>query len=425
MNIEKLKKLLMSATAKDTIIMFAGNLGSAFWGFLFTMIVARALSVSDFGVFSATLNLMIIITSLADLGISSGAVNFVAHHFARKEFDKVNQYIKASFIIRLFVAIILSFVVFVFSKTISVNLLATNDSTMAIWAGILPIFLFPDMLFPFILQAQKKFLQSTIYDNAFYMARLVFATIYYFVGGLTIHKAYLAFGAGFLINVLLTLIYFGVKFMKSKTTKDEYKDLIKFSGWIGVNRIISSVSGKLDVQMLAAMSGALVTGLYSIPSRLSSFIVVLSGSYSSVLATRMASFGDREQEKKYIIKSTYALIPISLLIVVWVIFAKPFMLLLFGVKYLEAVPVFQALALSQIPFLSTVPAVTAIIYAMKKTKYIGVLSFYQVTAIFLLNLYLIPKFGPYGPTITYAITNIILSVYVWSIVIRHYSKNTR
>lgn len=424
MNIEKLKNLIKSSTAKDTFVMFAGNLGSAFWGFLFTMIVARALSVSDFGVFSATLNLMIIITSLADLGISSGAVNFVSNYFAKNNHDKVNQYIKASFVIRFLVAIALSLIVFVFSKTISINLLATNDSTMAIWAGILPIFLFPDMLFPFILQAQKKFLQSTIYDNAFYIARLLFATVYYFIGGLTIHRAYLAFGAGFLINVILTLIYIGTKFIKAKTTKEEYVDLIKFSGWIGVNRIISSVSGKLDVQMLAALSGALVTGLYSIPSRLSSFIIVLSGSYSSVLATRLASFNNHAEEKKYIIKSTLALIPIILLIVVWVILAKPFMLLLFGIKYIEAVPVFQALALSQIPFLTTVPAVTAIIYAIKKTKYIGVLSFYQVTAIFLLNLYLIPKYGPYGPTITYAITNSILSIYVWSIVIKHYFKNS-
>lgn len=423
MNIEKFKNLIKSSTAKDTFVMFAGNLGSAFWGFLFTMIVARSLSVSDFGVFSATLNLMIIITSLADLGISSGAVNFVSSYFAKKQNDKVNQYIKASFVVRFSTAIILSLVVFIFSKTISVNLLATNDSMMAVWAGILPIFLFPDMLFPFILQAQKKFLQSTIYDNAFYVSRLIFATTYYFIGGLTINKAFLAFGAGFLINVILTLFYIGTKFINAKTTKKEYFDLIKFSGWIGINRIISSVSGKLDVQMLAALSGAMITGLYSIPSRLSSFIIVLSGSYSSVLATRLASFNNHYEEKKYIIKSTLALIPIILLIIIWVIFAKPFILLLFGIKYVNAIPVFQALALAQIPFLTTVPAVTAIIYAMKKTKYIGVLSFYQVTAIFLLNLYLIPRFGPYGPTITYAITNTVLSLYVWVIVIKHYFRN--
>jgi O-antigen/teichoic acid export membrane protein len=280
MNIEKLKKLILSSTAKDTFVLFAGNLGSAFWGFVFTLITARALSVSDFGVFSATLNLMIIITSLADFGISSGAVNFVSIYDSRGDNKKVDQYIKASFVTRFLIAIVLSLLIFAFSKVISIGLLATTDTSMAIWAGILPIFLFPDMLFPFILQAKKKFLQSTIYDNAFYIARLAVAFVYYMIGGLTISKAFWAFGAGFLINIILTLFYIGTKFLKSKATKEEYLNLMKFSGWIGVNRVVSSVSGKLDVQMLAALSGALVTGLYSIPSRLASFIIVLSGRIS-------------------------------------------------------------------------------------------------------------------------------------------------
>lgn len=57
--ISKIKNLLLSKTAKDTFVLFVGNIGSAFWGFLFTLIVARALSISDFGIFSATLNFMV------------------------------------------------------------------------------------------------------------------------------------------------------------------------------------------------------------------------------------------------------------------------------------------------------------------------------------------------------------------------------
>jgi O-antigen/teichoic acid export membrane protein len=178
--------------------------------------------------------------------------------------------------------------------------------------------------------------------------------------------------------------------------------------------------------MLAAMAGAVATGLYSIPSRLSSFIIVLSGSYSSVLATRMAGFGDRDKERLYLKKSTLAMIPIAVGIIIWIVFAKPFILVLFGTKYLASVPVFQALVATQIPFLFTVPAVTAIIYSMKKTVYIGAYSFFQIVAIFLLNFIFIPKYGPIGPTITFGITNIILAVYTWTIVIRYYwAKNPK
>jgi O-antigen/teichoic acid export membrane protein len=162
------------------------------------------------------------------------------------------------------------------------------------------------------------------------------------------------------------------------------------------------------------------TGLYSIPSRLATFILVLAGSYSSVLATRLAGFGNRDKEREYIIKSTLAIVPIVLGVVLWIIFAKPFIVILFTVKYLPSVPVFQALAAAQIPFLLTVPSVSAIIYSMKKTVFIGAFSFFQIVAIFLLNFVLIPRYGPFGPTITFAVTNTILAIYTWVIVIKHY-----
>lgn len=418
--VDRVKGLVFSATAKDTYVLFGGNLMSAFLGFLFTLILARALSVADFGIFSAALNLVIILSSLADIGISTGSVNFISSHLAKGETEKADEYTKASFIIRLVLVLLISLVIAIFAPFISVSLLATRDPMIAIWSAVIPIFLFPDLFFPVILQAKKKFFLSTAIDNAFYLVRLLFALAFYLIGGLTMSIAFWAFGAGFLVEAILIVVFVKTGFMKSKPQKAEYTNLLKFSGWIGVNRIISSVSGKLDIQMLAAMAGAVATGLYSIPSRLASFIIVLSASFSSVLAPRMAGFGDKEREKSYIIKSSIATLPVAAGIVLWIVIAKPFMLFLFGTKYIEAVPVFQALAAAQIPFLFTVPAVTAIIYSMKKTVYIGAFSFFQIAAIFVLNLVFIPKYGPIGPTLTFGITNLILAIYVWAIVIRHY-----
>lgn len=419
-----MRHILFSGTAKDTFVLFIGNTSSAFLGFLFTLFVARSFSVYDFGIFSAAINLVTILASLSDIGISTGSVNFVSTHTAKGEPEKANQYIKAAFVVRLVIVFFVSAVIFIFAPFVSRTFLATRDPGIAIWSAIIPIFLFPDAFFPYILQAKKKFLHSTVIDNVFYLVRFLFAFAFYVIGALTMSKAFWAFGAGFVVEVILILIFLKTDFLRAKPEKDEYKNLLKYSGWIGVNRIVSSVSGRLDIQMLATMAGAFATGLYSIPSRLASFIIVLAGSFSSVLAPRLAGFGNKEIEKKYIMKSLLALLPITAGIVLWIIIAKPFILTLFGTKYLESVPVFQALAAAQIPFLFTVPSVTAIIYAMKKTVFIGAFSFFQIAAIFILNFVLIPKFGVFGPTITLGVTNIILATYTWVIVIRHYwAKN--
>lgn len=418
--VETIKGFAFSATAKDTSFLFVGNWLSAIWGLFFTLIIARAVSLAEFGIFSAALNLVNILTSLADIGISSGSVNFVAEHHSKGEHQKVNEYIKSAFIIRLIIVFSLSLIVILLSRFIAPVLLATPDSRIAIWAAIIPIFVFPDMFFPPILQAKRKFLQSTIIDNVFYIGRLAFALVFFILGRLNMSLAFWSFGVGFVLEMILIIYYLKIDFLFSKPTVQEYKRLLKFSGWLGVNRIISSISGKLDIQMLAAISGAVATGVYSISSRIASFITVLAGSYSAVLAPRMASFGNKEREKNYLIKSTIMLLPATLAILAGIAIAKPFIILAFGSKYSASVPVFWALALSQIPFLFTVPAVTAIIYSMKKTIYIGTLSFFQLAGIFLLNFVLIPKYGVFGPTITFGVTNTLLAIYVWIIVIRHY-----
>ena len=62
---------------------------------------------------------------------------------------------------------------------------------------------------------------------------------------------------------------------------------------------------------------------------------------------------------------------------------------------------------------------------MKKTVFIGAYSFFQIVAIFALNFFLIPRYGVFGPTITLGITNTILAVYTWVVVIRYYRNNNR
>jgi O-antigen/teichoic acid export membrane protein len=303
---------------------------------------------------------------------------------------------------------------------ISKNLLATNDPAVSYWAAAISFGIFFPMFIPFVLQAQKRFVASIVVDNSLYLSRLIATLIFLALGSLTLGAALGSFVLGAAVSVFVGFGFIGIKFLFSKPKRDVYSDILRYSGWLGVNRIISSISGRLDIQMLAVLVGATATGLYSIPSRLASFIIVLTASFSSVLATRLAAFGDKEREKVYILKATLATVPIIAGIIFWIIIANPFITILFGDKYLPAVPVFQALTAAMIPFLLTAPSVTAITYAMKKTVYIGAYSFFQLAAIFALNFILIPKYGIYGPTITFGITNTILAIYTWAIVIRHY-----
>ncbi|MBL7036667.1 oligosaccharide flippase family protein [Candidatus Microgenomates bacterium] len=423
-NIKKMFSLVRSSTAKDTYTLFFGNTLSAFLGFLFTLIVARNLSLSDFGIFSAATNLVVILTSLTDLGISTGAVNFVSSSLSKGKVKLANKYIMAATVTRFSVTFVISLLVIMFAPFVSTNLLAGGDSSAAIWVGLVSLSLGLPMLLPFFLQAKKKFVASIVADNVLYLVRLLFTFGFVLMSVLTIGNSLLAFVIGGVLGTTTGILLIGPGFLKTRPSISIYKKLFRFSGWIGVNRVISSISGRLDIQMLAIFASATATGLYSIPSRLAGFVVVLASSFSGVLAPRMAGFNDREKEKRYIVKALLALIPISLGLILWIIIAEPFITILFGDKFIDSVPIFQSLVAAMIPFIFTAPSVTAIIYSMKKTVYIGVYSFFQIIAIFTLNYIFIPKYGPIGPAITFAITNTLLLIYTWTIVIRHYWKRT-
>ena len=417
--IDSIFRLALSATAKDTFILFAGNATAAFLGFLFVLFAARFLTVSDFGVFSAVINLVTITSSVADLGLSAGLVNFISEAFSQKKGHLANRYIKSAFIIRFLTVAMFAVIAFATAKIISPRILASESSAAGVWAGILILSFFLWMFFPYVLQAKKNFIGSVSVDLSFMGVRLL-ALFLLVATGATLYKVFGAFVAGGVASGLVGFWLVGTSFLREKLDTAIFKKLMRFSGWMGVSRVISSVSGGLDIQMLAAMLGAMATGLYSIPSRLASFVIVLSGSFSSVLATRLAGFGDKKVEREYILKACLTLVPLILGILAWIVFARPFILILFGAKYLQSVGVLQALLLAVIPFVLTIPSVTAIIYAIKKPKFVGSFAIFQVSLVFISNYFLIPKFGVFGPTITLGIINTILAVYSWVIVFKHY-----
>ena len=412
--------LAKSQSAKDTYVLFGGNVLGAFTGFVFTLIIARGLSVGDFGVFSAVNNLVAMIVALADIGISAALVTFVANFQAKNDTKNAHRYLKASLISKVVIVAFISLGLLAFAPWVSKRLLISDSYTVVYWTVVLSFGLLLWGYFSTALQAYRRFIASVSVDMIIGITRVVAVGALFLIGALSLNNSFAAFTLGTIAAALVGLILLGTSFLKADTNKQIYSRLLKFSGWVGVNRIFSAISGRLDVQMLAVFAGAEITGQYSIAQRLALFVSVLVSSFSGVMAPRLASFDNKEKEKKYIVKATLATLPIIAGVIVWIFIAGPFVKLLFGSKYLPAVPIFQMFAWSLIPFIFATTPVTAIIYSMRKPIYIGYFSFFQLAAIFTINFFLISKIGPYGPLVAYFVTNTSLALYSWFIVYRYY-----
>lgn len=414
----KAKSLALTRTAIDTYLLFSGNFLNAGFGFIFTILIARALSVEEFGIFSAVNNLIYILIPLTDLGTTSGLVRFVAELESKNKHKQAEKYIKAALIFKMMMFAVIAVTVVLFSRPFAQRLLATSDHTISYWTLVIALGMFLPSFIPLVLQAKKLFLRSVIVDASYAIGRVALVSIF-LIGGLTLNESFSAFALTGLVSLISIIFVYGFSFLRAKPSKKTYKSLLSFSGWLGVNRVISSVASRLDVQQLALLSTASAISYYSIAGRLAFFISFLAGSFSAVIAPRLSSFNDRSAEILYIKKSLLALIPVCLGILLWIVVAEPFVLI-FGEQYRPAVNVFRVLALGMIPFILTAPSVAAIIYAIKKPKYIGYFSFVQLTLVVILNSILIPISGPFGPAVTIGFINVLLLIYSWAIVIRHY-----
>jgi len=414
--------LARSQTAKDTYILFFGNILSAVLGFIFTLIIARGLSVSDFGVFSAINNLVAILAAASEIGISAGVVNFISGFRAKGDTQGAEKYLKASLILRLISASVLVLPAILFASFVANRFLATDNPSASYWTSALTYGLVFWAFFPVALQASRRFYAAVVTDLSLGTTRVIVISLLLVTGGITLSRALWAFAIGAVVLVIIGFILVRIRFLKARVSKDVFSKILRFSGWVGVNNLVSGISGRLDVTMLAALAGATATGFYSISSRLAFFIAVLASSFSAVLATRLASFSDKEAERKYILKALLATLPIILGIVVWIFIARPFITILFGQKYLESVVIFKVLAAAMIPFIFATPAVSGIIYAVKKPIYIGIFGIIQLLGLLGLNLILIPAFGSIGPAISVSLVNTILAIYAWAIIYKYYWK---
>ena len=160
--------------------------------------------------------------------------------------------------------------------------------------------------------------------------------------------------------------------------------------------------------MLIPLSSSFEAGIYSAANKIIYTYVVLSGSFSMVIAPRLSSFKDLSQSIAYLKKIILVVVFILISMAVMYLIAPFFVVFVLGRNYYQSVVVFRALLLPMAFFVSTIPTVNFLLYVLKKPVVSALNTFIQLPIIFFGNLYFIPVFGRLGPvfslTIAYCVT---------------------
>lgn len=397
---ERLKRLIRSATVKDTLISFTGLGFTAVVGFIYTVVLARTLGPDQFGVFSAITALVAIIYSLGDFGLSSALINFIP-----KINDKRQILINTGFLFEFAVGLII-LLVFGGLSIIHQTVLPGSLSGQILLAGLIA---FNYLLINFaqaIFTAERKFGIYSISQiiDALIKISLVFALLS--IGNLSISTA---FAANIVSTIIALLVTFGRELLRIKFKFDKpiFIRLFHFAKWVAVSKIFAVFTTRIDIILLNLLLGSFQAGIFSAASRITLFFSLLISSLGSVVNPRFSGFDTKEKIKVYMRKLSLLIGLISVFMLLVAFLAEPIINIVFGDKFVDAIPVFRLLTVAMIPFMFSLITTPALTYSFEKPKFMAKLTAVQVVLMISLDLILIPRLGAFAPAIALGAGNVM------------------
>lgn len=405
-------RLFFTQTARDTFLVMIANAANGLTGLVLAILIARNLTVADFGTFSSLMNLILILIAIVDLGMTQTVVNFVAAFFARKEQEKIGKYIGNMISILLVLGIFILLFLQLLPEAMIAKVSGTDNRFYLFLAGLAVIAL---SLYPYFLgvfQAFRKFLSRTIIEIIFDCLRLGFLGLM-ILAGLTLGKSIMVYILGAVLAFILIWRLFPYKKIKFNLSLKILKDIFQFSRWLWLVNMIINVYGKMDVLVLTALTSSFVVGQYAAAARLALVFPMATNALNAVVAPRFASFGEKKVNLSYMKKTLLLSLATATVLMGFAVIAKPMVLFIYGARYTETADLFKWLVLVNFPLFLTIPAANSIVYFFQKPSVITGISLLQLMLMAGLTLYLTPLHRAYAPIYGFAVANLLGAIMVY------------
>jgi O-antigen/teichoic acid export membrane protein len=374
------------------------------------VMVARSVSVSDFGIYSFILAFAVFFQLLADSGLS----NILMRELAKQP-DRLAEILGAalSLIWTLSIAvelIILAIVPFLnFSLEVKLLTLAMGAATLSLFhcAG-----------YGSALRSQED---NELHALGFLIHKVLFCALIFI--GLRMGLALVGIVFAHLIpNVLLCFYYRWMvvrRYARPKMRIDlaMWKYLLTNSIPVGGATMVRLLAQQVDVMILSWLSDLRTVGLFSGPYRISMTLRFIPQTLAIPLYPMYSRLA-MDPEAKEQLHTAYtrsvrffvvAGFPVATL---FLIFSSKMITLLLGDKYQVALPAMQLLGVAFLPFFVSSPF-PFLLTALDKQRFLMVSSLFSLALRIGLNFLLIPFYGYMGPCIAFFASETVMLI-VWS-----------
>jgi len=382
-------------------------------GYIFRFVLARNLSVQDYGIFYAAYALLSVPFLFRDLGLGQALTKFVPEFLHRNEMSSLRFVIFYSFKWTIFFSSLVAIFTILLSNTISTEYL--NFKSVYFFVILLVLVFFLQCVEGFLLYLFISFQKHTHYAVYQFLKQL-FLTIFVVILFYFVEKNLNLVATAYVATSLLMLFVFTaiLKYKvipntkKIKSISDLKKTKIKKDLWkFGFSVMFISIGGLLlqysDTIMLTFFKSTTETGIYNAAVPISNLLLFLGISLSLVLVPMISElyskklFSHINQAITLIYKySLLIILPIGLAMFVY---SELILSLFFGQEYIPAANALKFLVFGAM-FFVIAQTNFSILSGSGKPQIVAKYVLIGASSNILLNFLLIPPLGILGAAIT-------------------------
>jgi O-antigen/teichoic acid export membrane protein len=384
-------------------------------GYATRAILARYLTVSEFGLFFAVFSFIEFLLLFVYFGYPSAITKFVAEYKAKKDHEKIRFALSHPTKHIITISVIVSLLVF-----FGADILATHYFKSASAVPLLHVFSF--LLIGMAVVRSMQFVFRGFQDFAklgwlIFVDRASFTifVIVFITAGFTRDTTLATYA--FLAATILTLALFlpqTLKYKKYIGTKKHLPDIKKEINHFAIASFLAGIGlfviGFIDVMLLTYFRTLEEVGIYNTVLPTVMMLSIFSQSIRRIFFPITTELWSKNLKEKLasgvLLLRRYALIGIIPLSLILFVFPKRILALLFGQNYITGHYAMQILALGMIFFtLNGIYQTTLLGIGKPKevTKIIAIGAIFN----FVLNLLLIPRHGIEGAALTTALTYVL------------------
>ena len=411
---------------------FVISILAAFLGYLIRFLLARNLSVEEFGLFYAIFAFLGLLGIFKSLGFDKALIKFIPEFKHQRKNNLIKSSIIYVSIIQLITNTIIIVLIYLLSNYLSIHFFHNNQASVIL--KLMAIAFFIDS-FVFVLKFAFQGFQKMKLFAGIDLIRMILILIVVFIGFKLNYKILSPVAAYIIVPLVLIFIFTPIlikivfpKFIKSKFVLDVkiFKKISKYSLFVMAGGVGTLILGYTDSIVLTYFSGLENVGLYNIALPTARVLIFFPMAIMGVLLPLTSELWVKKE--KVLLKAgidllyKYSIIVILPLVFIMLSFTELLINVLYGKSYILASNAMKILVIGMI--FATLFAINSSFFSgIGKPKIITKIVYTAAIFNLISNLILIPIIGIIGAALTTTIGYFIMML-MGLIIIRKFIKIT-